>query len=345
MNKKVSVIVPTYNAEKYLSRSIDSIINQSYDNLEIIIIDDASTDKSKDIIKKYASVDNRIRTFYSEINQGVSRSRNIGLKSFSGDYVVFLDADDFITKDAIKIMVEASEKYNGDVIDSYHLIIYKNKKKTSYFTENKVPKEIMVMGSLDSNIEVLTKSTYITGKLIKKDLLKDLYFDEDLRRYEDLVFEHELKLRLNNMVFLDKVIYYYYQVPDSLINTLGKKHVAYLDAAKEVTNLYKNSNEEIKLKIESILVTNAFLTGITKVVINDDSIKENVRILKEYLNEFDNIFDTWKNNEYINNLLRKYIIKLRDNDKKMYRLIKRNRKINFINLYFRFLSLINKYKK
>ena len=102
MNKKVSVIVPTYNAEKYLSRSIDSIINQSYDNLEIIIIDDASTDKSKDIIKKYASIDNRIRTFYSEINQGVSRSRNIGLKSFSGDYVVFLDADDFITKDAIK---------------------------------------------------------------------------------------------------------------------------------------------------------------------------------------------------------------------------------------------------
>lgn len=335
--------MPVYNAEKYLKRSIESILNQSYNNLEIILIDDASTDNSKEIIKKYASMDKRIRTFYSEINQGVSKSRNIGLKSFSGDYVLFMDADDYITKDAIKIMVEKAIKYNSDFVDSYQLVIYENKKKY-YFTEKKVPKKDIVMGNLENNIDILDKYTYIKGKLIKKDLLTNLYFDENLRRYEDLVFEHNLKLRLKNMVFIDDVLYYYYQLPNSLINTLGKTHIAYLDASKEVINIYKNSKEDIKLKIESILFTNAFLTGITKIIKNDESLNENTRLLKEYLNEFDNIFVNWKNNKYINGLLKKYIIKLMKNDKKIYKLVKRTKKINFINIYFKYLSIINKYK-
>lgn len=344
MNKKVSIIVPVYNAEKYLPRALNSILNQSYKNLEVILIDDASTDKSKEIIKKYVSKDDRIRPFYSEINNGVSKSRNIGLKSFSGDYVFFMDADDYIVEDAIKIMLEASEKYDGDVIDSYHLIIYTNKNKEYYFTESKVPKEVLVMGNLNDNIDVLTKSTYITGKIIKKELLDGLTFNEDLRRYEDLVFEHQLKLRLKNMVFLNQVLYYYYQVSDSLINTLGKKHDAYLDAAKEVINLYKNSNEDIRLRIEALLFTNGFLTGITKVIKNDDTIEENSKLLKNYLSQFDDIFITWKDNNYINKYIKNYILKLINNNKKIYKLVKRTRKIDFIKLYFNSLSKINKYK-
>ncbi len=344
MNKKVSIIVPVYNAEEYLERSIDSIIKQTYGNLEIIIIDDKSTDNSKKIIQKYAFKDNRIKAFYSEINQGVSKSRNIGLKSAMGDYVLFMDADDYLVKDGIEKMINASLKYNGDIIDSYHLIIYKNKNKNKYFTEKKVLKKDLVMGSLKDNDEILTKSTYITGKLIDKKLLDGLYFDESLRRYEDLVFEHQLKKRIKNMVFVKDVIYYYYQVSGSLINTLGVKHTAYLDAAREVINNYKDSSNEIKLKIESLLVTNAFLTGITKIVKNDESIDNNTDILFEYLNQFDKIFKTWKNNKYINKIIRNYIIKLIGNKKKIYKLIKNTRKIDFIKLYFNYLSIVNKYK-
>lgn len=201
MNKKVSIIVPIYNAAKYLSRSIESMLNQSYDNLEIILIDDASTDNSKEIIKKYALKDSRIKPFYSEVNQGVSRSRNMGLKSVSGDYVIFIDSDDYIVKDMVKIMVEKSIKYNSDLVDSYHLIIYKNKT----FLEHKALKEDLVLGNKD-NIEMITKSSYITGKLIDVKLLKDLLFNEELRRYEDLVFEHELKLKANNYCLIKDVL-------------------------------------------------------------------------------------------------------------------------------------------
>ena len=345
MNSKVSVIVPAFNAEKYLDRSIKSIINQTYENLEIIIIDDASKDNTKKIIQKYASLDSRIRPIYSEMNRGVSKSRNMGLQSFTGDYVLFMDADDYIVKNVIERMINASIKYKADVIDSYHLMIYSNNDKTYYFTENKIPKEDIVMGNLQENIDVLTKSTYITGKLIKSDLVKGLYFNEDLRRYEDLVYEHQLKLKLTNMVFLKDALYYYYQVSDSLINTLGEKHVSYLDAAEEVMFLYKKEKKELKERIEALLVTNAFLTAITKVVKNNYSLETNTDILFDFFERFDKIFSNWRNNKFINVFIRKELKKLIGNKDKISKIIKKTKKIDFIKLYFKYLSIVNKYKR
>ncbi|MBR2712300.1 MAG: glycosyltransferase family 2 protein [Bacilli bacterium] len=339
MNKKVSFIVPIYNASEYLSRSIESILNQSYENLEIILIDDASTDNSKDIIKQYALKDNRIKPFYSEINQGVSKTRNIGLKSVSGDYVIFMDSDDYIVKDMVKILVEKAIKYDSDIVDDYHLIIYNNKT----FLEHKPLKEDLVLGNKD-NIEMLTKSSYVTGKLIDVKLIKGLLFNEDLRRYEDLVFEHELKLRAKNYCLIKDVLYYYYQVEGSLINSLGEKHKVYLDAAKIVMDLYKNEKKESRQVIEAMLFTNALLTGLTKVIKNDESLDYNTELLKNYLEESNKIFKNYKDNKKINNILKKIFNKYLNNEKKIRKFIKKTGKKDFIKPYFNVLSIINKYK-
>lgn len=339
MNKKVSIIVPIYNASRYLSRSVESILNQSYENLEIILIDDCSTDNSKEIIKKYALKDTRIKPFYSEVNQGVSKSRNMGLKSVSGDYVVFIDADDYIVKDMIKIMVEKAIKYNSDLIDSYHLVIYNDKT----FLEHKALKKDLILGN-KNNKEMLTKSSYITGKLIDTKLLKGLLFNEDLRRYEDLVFEHELKLRVNNYCLIKDVLYYYYQVDGSLINSLGEKHKVYLDAAKIVLDLYKNEKKEHRMLIESMLFTNAFLTGITKVIKNDESLEYNVELLKNYLLDSSKLFKTYKSNKNINGIIKRFFNKLLNNDKKITKFIMKTKKKDFIKPYFTILSLLNRYK-
>lgn len=330
--------MPVYNASEYLDRSIKSVLNQTYDNLEIIIVDDCSTDNSKDIIKKYALSDTRIMPIYSEVNQGVSKTRNIGLNIFSGDYLFFMDADDYITKDAIKILIEKADKYNADVVDSYHLVINNNKT----FLEAKPLKEDLVMGD-KTNLEMLTKSTYITGKLIEKKLVKNLLFDVNLRRYEDLVFEHQIKIKLKNYVLIKDVIYYYYQVTGSLINTLGIKHTAYMDAAKQVVEIYKDENKESKEIIESLLFTNGFLTGITKVIKNDKSIDENVNILKEYLLTFKDVFKTYETNKKINKFIKKQYNKMINSDKKIKTFIKLTKKIDFISLYFKYLSIVNKY--
>ena len=340
MNKKISFIVPIYNASKYLSRSIESILNQSYENLEIILIDDSSTDNSKEIIKKYALKDSRIRPIYSEVNQGVSKTRNMGLKIFSGDYVIFMDADDYITKNMVKIMLDKANKYDSDLLDSYHLVIYKDKT----FLEHKPLKEDLDLGN-KNNKDMLTKSSYITGKLIDANLLKGLFFNENLRRYEDLVFEHELKIRAKNYCLVKDVVYYYYQVEGSLINTLGEKHKVYLEAARIVLDLYKDEPKESKQIIESMLFTNALLTGLTKVIKNiDKSVDYNTDLLKEYLEESSKIFKTYKDNKNINSIIKKMFNKLLNKDKTRRSFVRKTMKKDFIKAYFTILSLIYRYK-
>ena len=146
---KVSIIIPAYNAENYIRKSLDSVVNQVYKNLEIIIVDDASTDDTKKIIKEYAEKDDRIIPFYQSKNKGVSSARNTGLKAATGDYIVFVDSDDELTPDAIRRMVDMADKYNSDFIDSYHLLyIQKKNGKLKSFTEKKLPKQVQVYGSL-----------------------------------------------------------------------------------------------------------------------------------------------------------------------------------------------------
>ena len=342
---KVSIIVPAYNAEKFLSKSLDSIVNQVYKNLEIIVIDDASTDNTKNIIKEYANNDDRIIPFYQTENKGVSAARNVGLKVATGDYIMFVDSDDEITKDAIRRMIDLADKYDSDFIDGYHLLYFKKKNgKLVSFTEKKVPKKVLVMGSLKDNIKILDMYNYVTGKLIKKELLDGLEFDESLKRYEDLVLEHQLKQRIKNYVFMNKAVYFYYQREDSLVNTLGKKHLCYLEAAEKVKEIYKDSEKELQDKVEAILFNTMVLTLVSKIIKNDDPIKDNVKLVKDTLNKLVELFPNYEENKNISKLIKKKVKLYLINEDKIKKLIKRTIKINFINLYFNFLSLKNKYE-
>lgn len=342
---KISVIIPVYNGGRFLHICLDSIINQVYKNLEIIIIDDASTDNTREIIKSYADKDSRIIPFYQSTNKGVSSARNIGLKAATGDYIIFIDSDDEIVPSAIRRMVDIANKYNSDFVDSYHLLKYtKPNGKIVSFTEKKVPKKVLVLKSLKDNEKILNMYTYMTGKLIKRDLFNGLSFDENLRCYEDMVLEHEIKVRVKNYVFMNKVIYIYYQRSDSLVNTLGENHLCYIDAAKKVRDIYKDFDDKIKEDIESMLVSNAFLTCITKVVKNDNTIEFNTKLAREFLNNITIEFPNYMNNKKINFLIKKYINKFKNNEDKLKKFILKTKNINFISLYFNFLAKLNKYE-
>ena len=344
-NMKVSVIVPAYNAEKYLPKSIESIINQVYKNIEIIIIDDASTDNTKAIIKAYAEKDDRILPFYQSENKGVSAARNVGLKAATGDYIMFVDSDDELTKDAIRRMIDLADKYNSDFIDSYHLLYFKKRNgKVVSFTEKKLPKKVLVLGTIHDDKRVINMNTYVTGKLIKRDLIDGLTFDETLRRYEDLVFEHELKQRVKNYVFMNRTIYFYYQREDSLVNTFGKKHLCFLDAAKKVKELYSDYEKDIKEEIEAMLFQNFVLTLFTKVIKNDDTLENNTEIVQLALDELIKLFPDYMENNYINKLIKYKLNKLINDKNKLQKFIKKMRKKNFINIYFNYLSKVNKYE-
>lgn len=113
--KKISVIVPVYNVEKYLSQCLDSIIHQTYKNLEIILVDDGSTDSSGLICDNYSQKDKRIKIIH-KCQGGLSDARNAGLKIATGEYISFIDSDDFIDKNMYSILINNTQKYNSDIV-------------------------------------------------------------------------------------------------------------------------------------------------------------------------------------------------------------------------------------
>ncbi len=120
---KVSIIVPVYNVENYLNRCLDSLINQSFDDIEIICINDGSTDRSLEILKDYEKKDNRVKIINKE-NSGVSNCRNKGIKVSNGEYIVFVDSDDWIDIDTYEIMMDNIIKYNADIAVSNINYVY-----------------------------------------------------------------------------------------------------------------------------------------------------------------------------------------------------------------------------
>lgn len=115
MEPMVSIIVPVYNAQQYIRRCVDSILNQEYTDFELLLIDDGSTDSSGEICDEYAQKDTRIRVVHKE-NSGVSDSRNLALDYATGKYIQFLDSDDWITPDATRLLVRSAEEYHCDMV-------------------------------------------------------------------------------------------------------------------------------------------------------------------------------------------------------------------------------------
>lgn len=114
---KISIILPVYNSEKYIDRCIRSIVNQRYKNFELIIINDGSTDNSLDVLKKWCKVEKRIHLIDKE-NEGVSKARNLGLEKASGNYIAFIDSDDYYSSEMLSMMVEIGNKENADIVES-----------------------------------------------------------------------------------------------------------------------------------------------------------------------------------------------------------------------------------
>jgi len=187
----VSVIIPTYNYGEFIQDAIDSVLNQTYGNFEILIIDDGSTDNTKEIIGKYD--DGRIRYFYKE-NEGPSAARNYGIKESKGDYICFLDADDIFHPEKLSIQINQfnnNPEKNIGLIYSDYICIDKYKRNIKYFKAKR-------FASQEQVINYLKKYNFINTStvMIKREILDKVgYFDEGIRYLEDL----DLWLRIGRL--------------------------------------------------------------------------------------------------------------------------------------------------
>ena len=212
MSLKISVIVPIYNSEKYLEDCLQSIVNQTYTNLEIILINDGSSDSSHTICSDFEVKDDRIIVLKQE-NKGQAAARNLGLKVASGDFIAFIDSDDSISLDLFLENVNILNANNE--IDFLQFPIYRNYGVDEAFIDK--GKVFLYSKADDFKILMLEKSIIswiVCDKIFKKEFLKNRHFQEDMI-YEDNYFMINLIDGLNYIYISDKGLYYYHTRPNS----------------------------------------------------------------------------------------------------------------------------------
>lgn len=210
----VSVIVPVYNVQDYLPKCIDSIINQTYKNLEIILVDDGSTDSSGIICEKYERKDNRIRVIH-QANAGLSSARNAGLDIAKGDFISFVDSDDYIHKDMLAAMVKKSTEVQADIaICNYYFVDSKGK---IIEHDSTIQNETVV--SQDRIMELLSKgwlpSVMSCSKLYKRSIFNNLRFPVG-RIHEDDFLAHKIMAHAEKILLIPNFFYYYLQREGSI---------------------------------------------------------------------------------------------------------------------------------
>lgn len=200
----ISVLLPVYNSQKYLPQCIESILNQSYEDFELVIVDDDSIDKSGDIIKGYAAKDKRIKPFRKENEGSISKTRNFLLEKVNGEYFIFVDSDDIVEKDFLKILLETSTKTNSDITScGFKVINMPVLIKTGYGK-----KEVNSSQALEQML-FSGKFYAVWNKLIKTSKAKDVRFDESLNYGEDLIYFFNLLKNDLKFTFIDNPLYFY----------------------------------------------------------------------------------------------------------------------------------------
>ncbi|MBR4618809.1 MAG: glycosyltransferase [Bacilli bacterium] len=299
-NNYISIIVPIYNAEKYLNKCIDSLLNQTKKELEIILINDGSTDNSEKIIKSYN--DKRI-IYYKNKNQGIGKTRNFGIEKATGKYIMFVDSDDYLKEDACEKLYKKAEKENLDLVicNFYRVVNNENIEENLPYFQNASLKE-------NSNI-LLDVNLAPWNKLYKTTLIKNnnIRFIENLK-YEDAPFVVETIDKAEKIGKIQDYLNYYVIHDNSETTIRDEKVFDILEIIDKIYNYFKD-NKNIQKTLETLIVS----------MIANYNIQQRVQIDKDTANKFiDESFDylrkhypNYKKNSYFKkqNLFRRLIEK------------------------------------
>ncbi len=236
MDELISVIIPVYNVEKYLKICLESVLNQTYQNLEIILVDDGSKDKSGQICDEYSKKDERIKVIHKE-NGGLSDARNVGIENSFGKYICFIDSDDYIDVKFLENLYSIIKKYNADISVCCYKIVSENsdhlkvEEKREYSEEvwnnEQSYKELLLFGKLEN---------YIWNKLFKKSLFNGVCFPKG-KKMEDIGTTYLLLDKAKKIATTNYVGYFYMQREGSIMSNLNEQLIV---DTKEMINIRFN---------------------------------------------------------------------------------------------------------
>lgn len=290
---KVSVIVPFYNVEKYIEKCLDSLVNQTLEEIEIILVNDGSQDNSEEKAKEFEKrYPNKIK-YYKKANGGLGDARNFGIKYATGEYIAFLDSDDFVELTMYEEMYKKAKQENADMVECDFWWEYPNKKKED-------------IGNTYSNQkEMLYKSRVVAwNKLIKREIYEkypEARFSVGLR-YEDVEGFYKILPYIKKVAFVRKCFIHYIQRQGSISNTQNQKNEEIFTVLENVINYYKKNNlyNDFKEEIEYVYARYLLCSSFLRIVkIKDKNIRKD--LLNKTWENLNTNFPNWKNNKILNN--------------------------------------------
>ena len=285
---KFSIIMPVYNVEKYVEKAIRSVMNQTYKNFELIVVNDGTKDNSMDIIKKLQKEDKRIKIFNKE-NGGLSSARNFGLKYATGEYVCFIDSDDYVYENYLEVLYnEILNKesdliifgYNVDVVDSNEIVLKEFDILENYQEFNKKNKLYF------ENVSMIG---YAWNKCFKRSIIEEnnLTYEEGTSYIEDIIFNCDFIKKCTNIIIIPNIIYHYVQRERE---TLGRKSynnmleldLRYSEKLKQILLLLNNSRRKVDKTIYNTLFERIKWSLNLITLDKNISIKHKLSLIKTY---------------------------------------------------------------
>lgn len=287
----ISVIVPIYNAEKYLNKCVDSLINQTKKELEFILVNDGSTDKTEEIIKSYK--DSRIKYFKNK-NQGIGKTRNFGIEKATGKYIMFLDSDDYLKNNACEILYKSVEKTDADLAICDFYKIYDSGVEEKIKLLSFKPTTLRKTPSLVNEINLAPWNKLYKKELITKNKIK---FVENLK-YEDAPFVIEAFSKAGKIIKVDEYLNYYLIHGNSETTVRDKRC---FDILKIIDLIRKNTKNEAYLQEEINKLTVRIITNYTIQQRNQKDKNVGLDFIDEAFSYLEKEVPDYKNNKYFKN--------------------------------------------
>lgn len=297
MDCLVSIIVPVYNSEKYIKKCIESIINQKYKNIELIIIDDGSTDNSSSICRDYLKKDKRVKYYYKD-NSGVSDSRNFGIEKCKGYFIMFVDSDDYIDNDYIYLMMNYAENNNFDfaISDNY---IERNKRNKRVKTFNNKDMKVLEITSPFAIDNYFTSYNMCTAckTLFNRNFIinNNIRFNSNINFGEDMLFSITSYIKAKKAIYINLAGYHYVYNRKSASNNKNlKKSIKYCEdnylLYESIEKLLNEANYKYNMQLINDACLNNYLTGVDDIVYSSNNVKtiieEKNLMYKKYLKRF-----------------------------------------------------------
>lgn len=302
--KKVSIIVPVYNVEKYIAKCLDSLVNQTLSDIEVIVVNDGSPDNSQTIIDDYVAKYPDIIKSYTKENGGQGSARNYGLKKATGEYIGYVDSDDYVRKDMFETLYNKATQEKLDIVICGNYVVYENSAKQQVELNN------YVLDDMHDN--AYFGKIGVCNKIYKKTLVEKLEF-RSKKWYEDLDFTVKAISLASRIGYVDEPLYYYlYREGSTMNNSNVNRNLDILDAFDQIKDNHKQKDI-----IEFLAIDNIFISAIVRVINAKADRKIKIQVINKMKKYIVHNFKNYENNKYLHLLSR--------NRKIIYKLIKKEK--------------------